>query len=176
MTATQEKNGIPRFVKWIIFVAFIFMPIFLVLPFFFWGNTDPTITIAEENMIATRTAPVGSVNVASEQQSTAESAPESSTQSDSPSTETAAASFDPQATYDSICAVCHANDMLGAPVFGEAADWQARLDNAGSLDALVQSGITGVAAMPPKGGAAISDEQFHDMVVFMLDHSGVSVQ
>ena len=28
--------------------------------------------------------------------------------------------------------------------------------------------------MPPKGGSTVNDDQFHDLVVFFLDKSGVA--
>lgn len=167
MSIAAQHNTIPGFVKWIIFASFIFMPIFLILPFFFWGNTDPSIGLSEENLIATRLQPVGQLNLKSA---------DVSDDSEMAANETVAVAFDPQATYDSICAACHATTALGAPVFGETADWQARLDAAGSVEGIVEIGIAGKGTMPPKGGASISDEQFHEMVVFMLDHSGIAVQ
>ena len=54
---------------------------------------------------------------------------------------------------------------MGAPKFGDTAAWQARLDKHGSLDALVKQASRDWGSMPPKGGAGISDEQFHDVVV-----------
>lgn len=159
--ATVQQTSIPGYAKTMMIIAFVFMPIFLILPFFFWGNTDTSVDIDRTNLIEARILPVGKLNVG-------EAAPAAAS-----GTETAAA-FDPQQTYDSVCAACHATTALGAPVFGNHDDWQARLDKAGSLDALVTSGTNGVGAMPPKGGAPISDEQFHDMVVFMLDHAEVS--
>lgn len=157
--ATVQKNAIPGYAKAIMVVAFVFMPIFLILPFFFWGNTDPTIDVGKINMIEARILPVGKLNVG-------EAAPAASK-------EAVADTFNPQQTYDSVCAACHATPALGAPVFGNHDDWQARLDQHGGLDALVASGIKGVGAMPAKGGAPITDEQFHDMVLFMLDHADV---
>ena len=63
---------------------------------------------------------------------------------------------------------------MNAPKLGDAAAWKERLDKHGSLDALVKQGIQGLNAMPPKGGSTINDDQFHDVVVYMLDESKVA--
>jgi len=82
--------------------------------------------------------------------------------------------FNPQGEYDKLCATCHAVGLMNAPKLGDAAAWKERLDKAGGLDGLVQQGIKGINAMPPKGGSTINDDQFHDTVVFFLDKSGVA--
>lgn len=85
-----------------------------------------------------------------------------------------APAFDAAGAYKASCAACHDN-LPNAPKPSDTAGWQARLDKAGSLDALVKNGIQGTAGgMPPKGGSALDDAQFHDMVVYMLDHAKVA--
>ena len=54
----------------------------------------------------------------------------------------------------STCAMCHggAPGMMGIPGAPKtAAEWQARLDAQGGIDALTASAATGINAMPPKG-------------------------
>ena len=82
--------------------------------------------------------------------------------------------FNPQGEYDKLCATCHAVGLMNAPKLGDAAAWKERLDKAGGLDGLVQQGIKGINAMPPKGGSTVNDDQFHDLVVFFLDKSDVA--
>jgi cytochrome c5 len=58
------------------------------------------------------------------------------------------------------CNACHVAGVLGAPKPGDSADWQARADARGGLDALLQSAIAGINAMPPKGTCATcSDDE-----------------
>lgn len=65
-----------------------------------------------------------------------------------------------EAVYGQYCTACHGSGILEAPKTGDTAAWEARLAAAGSLDALTQSAIAGVGAMPPKGTCAdCSDEE-----------------
>lgn len=49
------------------------------------------------------------------------------------------------------CNACHGAGILGAPKIGETAAWQERADAQGGLDALLQTSIKGLNAMPPMG-------------------------
>ena len=49
------------------------------------------------------------------------------------------------------CAACHVSGLLGAPIVGETADWQARADAKGGLDGILATAISGINAMPAKG-------------------------
>ena len=80
---------------------------------------------------------------------------------------TAAAPGAGKATYDSVCAVCHASGVAGAPKFGDKAAWKERL-KAGK-DTLHASALKGKGAMPPKGGnAALSDDAVKASVDYLL--------
>ena len=158
----MAQTDIPQKTKIIMTIAALFMPVFLILPFFFWGGEDDNITIDKE-LQASRLAPVGQLTVG---------APAAAAVADAGSTAPAAA-FNAKGEYDKICAACHGSGLMGAPKFGDTAAWQARLDKHGSLDALVKQGIQGLGSMPPKGGAGISDEQFHDVVVYLLENANI---
>lgn len=175
----MAQTDIPQKTKIIMTIAALFMPVFLILPFFFWGGEDDSITIDKE-LQASRLAPVGQLTVGAP-------APATENKTEAPAaeakTEVAAAggasaprdpNFNPQGEYDKLCATCHAVGLMNAPKLGDAAAWKERLDKAGGLDGLVQQGIKGINAMPPKGGSTINDDQFHDTVVFFLDKSGVA--
>lgn len=65
-----------------------------------------------------------------------------------------------EAVYGQYCTACHGSGILDAPKTGDTAAWEARLAAAGSLEALTQSAIAGVGAMPAKGTCAnCSDEE-----------------
>lgn len=154
---------IPGYAKSLMIIAAVFMPVFLILPFFFWGNEDNHINLTEQDIQAGRLTPVGRLNIASNDPATADSG-------------ATAAAFSPESTYNSVCAACHATGVLNAPKLGEAPQWQAKIDERGGIDALIKQGIQGLNAMPPKGGAAISDENFAEVVKYMLTNSNISVE
>jgi len=75
-----------------------------------------------------------------------------------------------KALYDANgCAGCHANAAIGAPVVGNAENWKAVTEK--GMDAVYKNGINGINAMPPKGGTALSDDDFKLIVDYMVDAS-----
>jgi len=71
--------------------------------------------------------------------------------------------------YQSTCMACHGTGAAGAPKYGDATAWAARI--AKGKDALYNSGINGVAgtAMMAKGGCAgCSDEEIKAAVDYMV--------
>jgi cytochrome c len=69
--------------------------------------------------------------------------------------------------YENNCAMCHADDSMGAPVAGSKEDWDARLSN-GGIEGVYSRGISGVNAMPPKGGSSLSDDDFKKVVDYLI--------
>lgn len=161
----MAQTDIPQKTKIIMTIAALFMPVFLILPFFFWGGEDDSITIDKE-LQASRLAPVGQLTVGAPAPAGGAAVADAAGAASTPA-------FDAKGEYDKICAACHGSGLMGAPKFGDTAAWQARLDKHGSLDALVKQGIQGLGSMPPKGGAGISDEQFHDVVVYLLENANI---
>ncbi len=75
-----------------------------------------------------------------------------------------------QVNYEnSGCSACHANAAIGAPVVGNKDAW-AKVTEKG-LEKVYSNGINGINAMPPKGGADISDETFKEIVDYMINSS-----
>ena len=72
--------------------------------------------------------------------------------------------------YKAVCTNCHAAGMLGAPKFGDAGGWAARIGQ--GLDGLLKSALKGKNAMPPQGGADFSDHEIARAVVYMVNGSG----
>lgn len=80
----------------------------------------------------------------------------------------AAAARSGEAVYQQFCTACHGTGILNAPRTGDDAVWAERVAARGSLDALTQSAITGIGAMPPRGTCGnCSDEEIHAAVEFM---------
>ena len=74
--------------------------------------------------------------------------------------------------YKTVCAACHDSGVANAPKIGDKAAWGPRV--AGGLEKLAASGIKGKNAMPPKGGADLSDADFTRVVAWLANKSGAS--
>ncbi len=75
--------------------------------------------------------------------------------------------------YQQICAACHAAGVAGAPKFGEAGAWHARL--ALGYTGLMNAVLHGKNAMPARGGASpddVSDYELARAMVYMVNASG----
>jgi cytochrome c5 len=73
--------------------------------------------------------------------------------------------------YKAVCAACHDTGAAGAPKTGDAAAWTARI--AEGYDHLVKNAISGIRAMPPKGGNPdLDDVEVARAVAFMANQSG----
>jgi cytochrome c5 len=79
------------------------------------------------------------------------------------------ASKTPDQLYQGACLACHTTGAAGAPKIGEAAAWSGRLGK--GVDGLVASAISGIGAMPPRGGSQYDDEQIRSVVEYILDNS-----
>ncbi len=77
-----------------------------------------------------------------------------------------------EALYKATCAACHDSGVANAPKLGDKGAWAARIG--GGLEKLAASGIKGKNAMPPKGGADLSDADFTRVVAWMANKSGAS--
>lgn len=76
-----------------------------------------------------------------------------------------------EAVYSTKCFTCHATGAAGAPKFGDAAAWSARLDERG-LDGMYSSAVNGFNGMPPKGLCMdCSEEELHNAVDHILANS-----
>lgn len=76
-----------------------------------------------------------------------------------------------EAAYNSACVACHGAGVAGAPKFGDAGAWSARV--AKGLDTLHKHAIEGFKGdagfMPPKGGRAdLSDKSVTNAVDYMV--------
>ena len=117
--------------------------------------------------VPSRVAPVGQLNTSGTPITVASTAP-------APAASSAAApvaSGPGEAAYNKVCFACHAQGIAGAPKFGDAEVWGARI--AQGVDTLHQHAIVGYqgknGVMPAKGGAAdLSDEDVKAAVDFMV--------
>lgn len=77
--------------------------------------------------------------------------------------------FDAKKVYEEACMMCHADASMGAPALGNAQAWAAY--TAKGMDKVYNNGINGINAMPPKGGASLSDTEFKSVVDYIIDNS-----
>ena len=77
-----------------------------------------------------------------------------------------------QEVYNKVCVACHAAGVLGAPKVGAKELWEPRL--AQGLSTLVNNAVTGIRAMPAKGGdPSLTEANIHDAIVYMLGETGL---
>lgn len=75
-------------------------------------------------------------------------------------------SLDGEMIYTNVCSVCHAAAVAGAPIPGSP---EMALRAEKGQDALLQTALNGLNAMPARGGRAdLTDEQIQAVVEFML--------
>ena len=72
--------------------------------------------------------------------------------------------------YKAQCAACHAVGAAGAPKFGDAGAWGARIKT--GLESLLASALKGKGAMAPQGGGDHSDVEIARAVVYMANAAG----
>lgn len=76
-----------------------------------------------------------------------------------------------KAIYTKYCVLCHGSGLAGAPKFGDATDWNVRLD-ARTIDELLSTAQKGLNAMPAKGSCnECSDEDLKAAITYMLPKS-----
>jgi len=121
-------------------------------------NNPSRVTTTEERIKPVADVYMGEAGAAAIQEAAASSGSEQKVAFDG--------SLDAEMMYASVCAVCHGSGVAGAPIPGSAV----MTDRAAKgIDALVQSAINGLNAMPPRGGRAdMSDEQVQAIVEFMI--------
>lgn len=71
--------------------------------------------------------------------------------------------------YNESCTACHSNEAIGAPVLGNKKAWAAV--TAKGVEQVYANAINGVNAMPPRGGADLTDEQMKEVINYMINSS-----
>lgn len=80
-----------------------------------------------------------------------------------------------QEVYNKVCAACHAVGVLNAPKVGAKDQWDPRV--AQGLDTLVTHAVTGIRAMPAKGGnPALTEANIRESIVYMLGETGIKTE
>jgi len=72
--------------------------------------------------------------------------------------------------FKAQCTNCHTAGLVGAPKFGDAGAWGARI--AKGYDALLTSALKGKGAMGPQGGGDFADFEVGRGVAYMVNAAG----
>ena len=73
--------------------------------------------------------------------------------------------------YSNFCVICHRAGMNGAPKYGDKRAWSQRITKGKEM--LYEHSISGIRAMPAKGGIAwLTDKEVKDAVDYMINGSG----
>jgi cytochrome c5 len=164
--AEQDAAFVRVFAIVLMFLAGIGVAIYFLASSIYGDFRETTQNEAE---VAARVAPVGNLNTSGEVVAVASTAP--AVDGGAAPAAAAPAGSPGEATYNTICAACHAQGIAGAPKTGDAAAWEARI--AQGKDTLYKHAIEGyqgqAGVMPAKGGAAnLSDDEVKGAVDFMV--------
>ncbi|NND43888.1 MAG: cytochrome c5 family protein, partial [Xanthomonadales bacterium] len=147
-----------------IIVGLVIVTILIIVIAVGYDNSDPTANPSRAAMAAERVAPVGAVRTELPE---AVAAPIAEVADDLAAAGDALEDIDGSAIYATVCQACHISGAAGAPIPGSEA-WVERA--AKGLDALTQTAISGIGAMPAKGGRLdLSDEEIRAAVEHMLE-------
>ena len=145
----------------VILALFIFSVVYVARDIIFdqdQGDNPDDVTLTEERIKPVADVYTGEDGTAAIDQAATTIAPEQAVAFDG--------SLDGEMIYNKVCFVCHATGAAGAPRPGTEAMSQ-RTEK--GLDALMQTALNGLNAMPPRGGRAdLSDEQIQAAVEFMM--------
>lgn len=78
-----------------------------------------------------------------------------------------------QQVFDKVCIQCHAADssIADSPKISHVEEWAPRI--AKGADALLQTAISGINAMPARGGGTdLTDEELARAIAYMVNQSG----
>lgn len=82
--------------------------------------------------------------------------------------EPAWAGIDGEAIYNQACMACHMTGAAGAPIRGNDDHWAERMEK--GMETLYENSITGIGAMPPKGGHAnLSDDEVRAATDYLVE-------
>ncbi len=76
--------------------------------------------------------------------------------------------FDVEAAYNQSCMACHTTGAAGAPMLGDAAAWETRMEK--GMEAVMNNVLNGINAMPARGLCmSCTDDQLAALVDYMAN-------
>ncbi len=160
----------PSQLLWTSFFSFV-APIFIIIGLVYFvtsGDKPAAGAVDQELATAQRIQRVGSVALASAEEIAAANAAAAAAAGET----VPAADAGPvvvasgESIYQKACMACHAAGVAGAPKYGDAGAWAARLGS--GVDALTAAVINGKGAMPARGGSSASDEELRAATEYLL--------
>lgn len=140
----------PMQLLWLSFFSFV-IPVFVIIGLVYFVTSAPKPAagaVDSEIALAQRIQPVGSVELRDANRPLQAG----------------------DAVYKAQCAACHDAGLAGAPKFGDAGAWAARV--ATGYEALLTSALKGKGAMGAQGGGAFSDIEIGRAVVHLANAGG----
>jgi cytochrome c5 len=144
----------PAQLLWTSFFSFV-APIFIIigLVYFVTSGNKPAAGAADPELaIAQRIQPIGSVELRDANRPLQAG----------------------DAVYKAQCAACHDAGLAGAPKFGDAGAWGARIGT--GFDALLNSVLKGKGAMGAQSGGAFTDVELARAMVHLANAGGASFE
>ena len=126
-----------------------------------------------QRVVASRTEPVGKLNVGGITQSMPASESGTTTETADEMTQVAAVNENRgQEVYETACYICHNVGLTGAPKPGDAANWNPRIQK--GVEILYNNAILGYQGqfgiMPPKGGnLLLTDDDVRAAVDYLIE-------
>jgi cytochrome c5 len=129
------------------------------------GKDDAAELERQSASVAERTAPMGEVSMAGEEEQVTATVAEVAATGDSDAG---------KKLYDGLCSACHGSGIPGIPQLGDKEAWAPRI--AQGNDTLYTNAINGFTGnsgmmMPPKGGGTNSDDEVKAAVDYMVSNS-----
>ncbi len=155
--AEEDHNGPiknPKQLLAAVFASFV-IPIFAIIGLVYFvtsGNKPAAGTVDMEKSIAMRIQKVGSVEIRDANRELKNG----------------------EAVFKAQCTTCHTAGVAGAPKFGDAAAWGARI--ASGYEALVNSAMKGKGAMGAQSGGDFEDLEIARAVVYMANAAGAKFE
>ncbi len=144
----------PAQLLWTSFFSFV-APIFIIIGLVYYvtsGNKPAAGAVDQELATAARIQPIGSVELRDANRPLQAG----------------------DAVYKAQCAACHEAGLAGAPKFGDASAWAARIGT--GYESLLNSVLKGKGAMGAQAGGAFNDLELGRAVVHLANAGGASFE
>lgn len=134
-----------------VLLAFL-VPVLLMIMLSQWVTGDKKIAKENEQAVAERIKPVGSLVLAGPK-----------------------IVLTGEQVYNTVCTACHGSGLAGAPKTGDKSVWGKLLKE--GKEQLTKTAISGIRGMPARGGnPELSDQEVEAAVVFMANQAGANWQ
>ena len=173
MTDSQFARAFGKLIAFLVVLTIVLIALGVMIG----GSIDDKLKAQTEEytqrVVASRTEPVGKLNVGGVTQSMSASESETTTETVTEVTQVAAVDDNRgQEVYETACYICHNVGLTGAPKPGDAANWNPRIQK--GVDKLYNNAILGYqgefGTMPPKGGnLLLTDDDVKAAIDYLIE-------